>query len=753
MQRAEPSASSRVEPGRSPISERAARLWLIAIVGGSTLLSLAFGALNPLFEAPDEHHHYFTAEYIATERALPFVGPEPDGWLRQEAAQPPLYYLLGAALIAPLDLDPAASREEVRFNPFVRLGDPTTQGNNINAFIHGSEEAFPWQGYALAGHLLRILSTVFAAGTLVCVYAAGRLIWPDSAEIALLATALTGFLPQFVFISSVISNDMLIVFLASAGLWQLVRLWLRPVSRLRLLLLGVTIGLAALTKTQGILLLGLALLVLGWRVWRRRDWRLAGQTLLLVVGPVLMLAGWLWVRNWRLYGDPTAANQFVALAGGDRGFSLLQALDAYRGAWATFFGRFGWSNVPLPDWLYALWFLIIAVAVAGALMTGARRLLRPASQPQRNTPSPAPWLALWVLVVFAALVRFTMQTPGSQGRLLFPVLLPLALGAAWGVAQWRRRWLTLCVGGTAAVTAVAGLWLGQLPAFQLPALLDAVPPTADVIALDMGAGLTLVATEMQPVSAEPGDLVTATLYWQRDAETTPSLPVRYELLGRDLRQVGVYEGYHGRGQFPAELWPDGVIVAETVQVPLSAEATVPTALRLYAQVADGPAHVVATGKAIPAAWPDASETIQATIGDDIQLVDTLLIGLAVTPGAPVIAQPGGTVDVGVTWQTRAAPGRHLTTLVHLLDADGALVAQGDAPPLSGDYPTTLWQAGERFGDRYAVTLPADVTPGTYTVWIGMYDSETVERLPLRVNGERRTDDVLPIGRITVPDTP
>ncbi|MEW5986455.1 MAG: hypothetical protein AB1791_07460, partial [Chloroflexota bacterium] len=58
------------------------------------VLAAAYGVINPLFEAPDEQHHYFTAESIALYRRLPVVEAEADPWLRQEAAQPPLYYLL-----------------------------------------------------------------------------------------------------------------------------------------------------------------------------------------------------------------------------------------------------------------------------------------------------------------------------------------------------------------------------------------------------------------------------------------------------------------------------------------------------------------------------------------------------------------------------------------------------------------------------------------------------------------------------------
>ncbi|MEZ4517409.1 MAG: hypothetical protein R3C44_11460 [Chloroflexota bacterium] len=39
----------------------------------------------------------------------------------------------------------------------------------------------------------------------------------------------------------------------------------------------------------------------------------------------------------------------------------------------------------------------------------------------------------WVLAVYAGLVTFMMQTEAAQGRLLFPAILPIALGLSWGL--------------------------------------------------------------------------------------------------------------------------------------------------------------------------------------------------------------------------------------------------------------------------------------------------------------------------------
>jgi hypothetical protein len=170
------------------------RRWLLLILVAYLLLAVGYGRLTPLFEAPDEHWHYFTAQYIADNRALPSVTADYDEWLSQEAAQPPLYYLVGALLISPIKAE--NGREALWLNPFAAIGD-ASEPNNINRFVHTPAEDWPWQDFALAAHVLRLFSTLLGLGTLVCIYGSGRLLWPTAPEIALLATALVAFLPQF----------------------------------------------------------------------------------------------------------------------------------------------------------------------------------------------------------------------------------------------------------------------------------------------------------------------------------------------------------------------------------------------------------------------------------------------------------------------------------------------------------------------------------------------------------------------------
>jgi hypothetical protein len=60
--------------------------------------------------------------------------------------------------------------------------------------------------------------------------------------------------------------------------------------------------------------------------------------------------------------------------------------------------------------------------------------------------------------------------------------------------------------------------------------------------------------------------------------------------------------------------------------------------------------------------------------------------------------------------------------VHVVDASGRLVAQGDGPPLGGAYPTSLWEPGELVEDEYVLGAASG------RVLIGLYRPDTGERL-------------------------
>jgi len=82
-----------------------------------------------------------------------------------------------------------------------------------------------------------------------------------------------------------------------------------------------------------------------------------------------------------------------------------------------------------------------------------------------------------------------------------------------------------------------------------------------------------------------------------------------------------------------------------------------------------------------------------------------------------------------------------TVFTHLLGPDGELYGQLDSVPQGGARPTTSWLAGEIVLDDYKIKIAQDAPPGEYVLAVGMYNLDTMDRLPVfDQNGQRLTED-------------
>jgi hypothetical protein len=117
--------------------------------------------------------------------------------------------------------------------------------------------------------------------------------------------------------------------------------------------------------------------------------------------------------------------------------------------------------------------------------------------------------------------------------------------------------------------------------------------------------------------------------------------------------------------------------------------------------------------------------------------------------------PGDTLTVVLNWESDGKVERNYKVFCHVLSASGELVAQRDGIPLYGVRPTPGWRAGEVIEDSYEILLDGDLASGEYELSVGMYDVESMERLPVYdAAGERLSDDrtVSSSLRVQAPET-
>lgn len=95
-----------------------------------------------------------------------------------------------------------------------------------------------------------------------------------------------------------------------------------------------------------------------------------------------------------------------------------------------------------------------------------------------------------------------------------------------------------------------------------------------------------------------------------------------------------------------------------------------------------------------------------------------------------VSRAPGWLNVLLIWSAHSLPESSYTVFVHLLDSSGVLVAQHDGIPAAGYAPMPGWQPGSQVEDRRSLMLPPDLPPGTYSLYVGLYDPLSGARLPL-----------------------
>jgi mannosyltransferase len=110
--------------------------------------------------------------------------------------------------------------------------------------------------------------------------------------------------------------------------------------------------------------------------------------------------------------------------------------------------------------------------------------------------------------------------------------------------------------------------------------------------------------------------------------------------------------------------------------------------------------------------------------------------------------PGDIIQVTLSWSAEALLEDRYKVFLHLVDVDGAIVAQQDGEPVGGMSPTSSWQPGEIITDNQGVFLPETLAPGDYELLLGLYDLNDSNKR-LNVQNLETVQDHIVLGTIVV----
>lgn len=225
----------------------------------------------------------------------------------------------------------------------------------------------------------------------------------------------------------------------------------------------------------------------------------------------------------------------------------------------------------------------------------------------------------------------------------------------------------------------------------------------------------------------PGRVVEVDVGWGATSPPTRDLDVELSFVSDDGRVVHT-RTYAVSSDWTTDKWPanalawgyyplrvDGSLPPASYQVELAlidaqtGERLRPAMIVSEVRISDSPCPVP-----VP---PDAVST-HAIFGDELRLVWYRLL------------REGDHLTVTLHWRSEQRMERDYKFFVHVFDREtGVPVAQHDAMPRQWTYPTTFWGPGEHVEDEFQIDV-ASVPAGDYGVAVGVYDPQTMARLPV-----------------------
>ena len=117
---------------------------------------------------------------------------------------------------------------------------------------------------------------------------------------------------------------------------------------------------------------------------------------------------------------------------------------------------------------------------------------------------------------------------------------------------------------------------------------------------------------------------------------------------------------------------------------------------------------------------------------------------------PEHARPGERLSINFGWRSEVDGSEDHAQFLHFGHVESGRWWVFDRQPLGPRLPTRLWYAGLADSETWHVPLPADLAPGRYEIFSGLYRSRDLERVPTKsAEGDYFLDARVPLGSLVI----
>jgi hypothetical protein len=269
-----------------------------------------------------------------------------------------------------------------------------------------------------------------------------------------------------------------------------------------------------------------------------------------------------------------------------------------------------------------------------------------------------------------------------------------------------------------------------------------------------GQEIRLVGYNLQTEEVKQ-DQVGLTLYWQALQLPAARHDVLLKLINASYKVWGQQSGPLPSRVLPLEWLKPGQIVKDrrTVEL-LSATPPGPYYVEVHVYSPSAGSWLEPEGECDSLLGPvqvsrreppaledlDMEHSIGAVLGERVRL-----LGYNIESGF----RSGDNIHLTLFWQCLQKMGQDYVVFTHLVDEKQSIWGQKDNPPVDGFYPTSRWEAGEIVRDQYDILISPQALPGEYQIEVGMYLTETGERLKAVRGDEPRPENAVTLSSFQV----
>ena len=117
---------------------------------------------------------------------------------------------------------------------------------------------------------------------------------------------------------------------------------------------------------------------------------------------------------------------------------------------------------------------------------------------------------------------------------------------------------------------------------------------------------------------------------------------------------------------------------------------------------------------------------------------------------PERGRPGETLTIPFTWRSEVAGDEDHVQFLHLGHVESGEWWIYDQHPLGRRLPTRLWYSGLEDSETWQVPIPADLAPGRYNIFTGLYRARDNERVPVSdAEGRSWVDARVSLGTLSI----